>query len=69
MTRSRFDRTTCYVSVKHTSTNADDPVAILDDLNLAVTDPMSKRPRPDAKVFGSLHDSEKFVGIHERFLR
>jgi len=36
MTGSRLDSTTRHVSFKHASTDAHDPVPVLDDVNLAI---------------------------------
>jgi hypothetical protein len=66
MTRSRFNRTTRHVPVKHTSPNSDDAVAVLYDLDLAIADPVAQRPRADAQVSGGLDDGEQLVRAHTR---
>jgi len=66
MVGSRFDRTTCHVPVKHTPSNPDDSAAVLHDVDLAIADPVSQRPRPDSQIRGGLDDGEEFVFRHWR---
>src|SRR5207244_4724826 len=69
MTRSRFDRTTCHVPVKHTPPNSDDSVAVLHDLDSSIADPVSERPRTDSEHCGSLDDAEQLVCRHRDVLK
>src|SRR4029453_11064810 len=56
MTRSRFNRTTRYVPVKHTSSNANDAVAVLDHVNLSLANPMPQGPGPNPEVVGGINN-------------
>src|SRR5262249_10400340 len=64
MGRLRFDRTTQHVPVKNTSTNPDDAVAVLHDVDLAIAAPVPQGPRADAEDCGGFHDGEEFICRH-----
>jgi hypothetical protein len=67
MIGSRFDRTACHVPVKHTASNSNGPIPVLDDVNLSIANPMPQGPRPDSEVAGGVDDIQKVFWSHILF--
>ena len=60
----RSDRTARYEVVQRTALQPDEPVAVLDELDLAVGNPVSHRPRADAQQLRGLDNREQVCGRH-----
>jgi hypothetical protein len=64
MVMFRLNRTTRDVPVKHTAPNPYDSVAELDDIDLAIANPVPQRPGADAQVARGLCHREELIWRH-----
>jgi hypothetical protein len=64
MTVPRFDRTTGDESIQYAPPDAHEAVAVLDDVDLVIANPVPKRPGTDSQVACGLDHIQKLIRRH-----
>src|SRR5688572_7552322 len=68
MVRLRLDRTARHEPVKGAALEPHNTVAVFDELDLAVRDPVPQRPGADAEIFGGLYNVQELIAGHRVLL-